>query len=554
MASKKYTLLAGLICLLVSSAFSQAQIRSYEDSSVIPTKRMPQHTEFINGTYNYPAKPRNQWEIGIKGGLSTISGDVRSRLPSGGFGIHVRKALGYVFSIRMEYDWLNARGLNFSPSDGFRRNPVLGQIYTSAVPGGGFLQNTIYYNYKTNIQDLGLHGVVTLNNIRFHKAKTGVNFYAFGGIAGVTYAANYNALNSNGQPYDFTGVPAATYSNKKDAIKYLKDNVLDDSYETQAERDPLQPKLGDRPFKVAFEFGGGVQFKINNRFNIALEDKVTLPKTDVLDGQQWQENFGNGNVGAIAQSRDYDTYNFLSVGLNYNLGAKSVEPLWWLNPLDYAYSEIRKPKLMIMPKPILPDADGDGVTDQFDQEQTPQGCPVDTHGVSRDTDGDGVPDCKDKELVTPTICQPVDADGVGKCPCPDTSCYAGLIKATETGCDTKLGALPSVTFTGKSVNLSKDNQSLLASVGARMRNNPECKVVVVGYCNSTKQEQQLSWDRVNAVINYLVEKEGISADRFIFQYGQDGGDCNTVDLRGAASGEEGPNTVPAPHPNLRKTK
>src|SRR5215831_9473615 len=203
MASKKYTLLAGLFCLLVFSAFSQAQIRSYEDSSVIPTKRMPQHTEFINGTYNYPAKPRNQWEIGVKGGLSTVSGDVRSRLPSGGFGIHVRKALGYVFSIRMEYDWLNARGLNFSPSDGFRRNPVLSQIYTA--PGGGLLQNTIYYNYKTNIQDLGLHGVVTLNNIRFHKSKTGVNFYAFGGIAGVTYAAKYNALNSNGQPYDFSG-------------------------------------------------------------------------------------------------------------------------------------------------------------------------------------------------------------------------------------------------------------------------------------------------------------------------------------------------------------
>jgi len=539
------------MCLLVISAFSQAQIRSYEDSSVIPTKRMPQHTEFMNGTYNYPAKPRNQWEIGIKGGLSTVSGDVRARLPTGGIGLHVRKALGYVFSMRLEYDWLNTRGLNFAGSDGFRRNPVLSQIYTA--PGGGLLQNTIFYNYKTNIQELSLQGVFTLNNIRFHKGKTGVNFYGFGGIAGMTYAAKYNALNSSGLPYDFSSIPVVTYPDKKDATDALKD-LLDDSYETQAERDPLSPKLGDRPFRVAVVFGGGVQFKINNRFNIAVEDKVSVPKTDLLDGQQWQENFGNGNVGAIAQSSDKDVYNFLSVGLNYNLGAKSVEPLWWLNPLDYAYSEIRKPKLMIMPKPILPDADGDGVTDQFDQEQTPQGCPVDTHGVSRDTDGDGVPDCKDKELVTPTICQPVDADGVGKCPCPDTSCYAGLIKATETGCDTKLGALPSVTFTGKSVSLSKDNQSLLASVGARMRNNPECKVVVVGYCNSTKQEQQLSWDRVNAAINYLVEKEGISADRFIFQYGQEGGDCNTVDLRGAASGEEGPNTVPAPHPNLRKTK
>src|SRR5436190_412354 len=547
MASKKYTLLTGLLCLLVCSAFSQAQIRSYEDSSVIPTKRMPQHTEFLNGTYNYPAKPRNQWEVGIKGGLSSIAGDVRAHIPTGGLGIHVRKALGYVFSMRLEYDYLTTKGLNFAPSGAWVRNPVLQPIYASTG------QSTVYYNYKTTISELGLHGIVTLNNIRFHKAKTGMNFYGFGGIAGVVYNAKYNALNSSGQPYDYRSIPNVTYSNRKDAIKALKD-LLDDSYETKAERDPLAPKMGSNPFKPGFDVGAGVQIKLNNSFNIAIEDKFTSVKSDLLDGQQWQENYGNGNTGAIAQTRDYDSYNFLSVGLNMNLGSKAVEPLWWINPLDYAYSEIRKPKLMIMPKPILPDADGDGVTDQFDQEQTPQGCPVDTHGVSLDTDGDGVPDCKDKEKITPTICQPVDADGVGKCPCPDTSCYAGLIRETNMVCATKLGALPSVTFSGKSVTLSKDAQSLLATVGSRMRNNPECKVVVIGYCNSTKQEQQLSWDRVNAVINYLVEKEGISADRFIFQYGQDGGDCNTVDLRGAASGEEGPNTVPAPHPNLRKTK
>jgi hypothetical protein len=56
---------------------------------------------------------------------------------------------------------------------------------------------------------------------------------------------------------------------------------------------------------------------------------------------------------------------------------------------------------------------------------------------------------------------------------------------------------------------------------------------------------------VNKVISHLVESEGISADRFIFSYGQEG-DCNTVDLRAAAEGEEGPNTVAPPHPNLRK--
>src|SRR5215470_494498 len=125
MASKKYTLLTGLLCLLMSSAFSQAQVRSYEDSSVIPTKRMPQHTEFLNGTYNFPAMPRNQWEIGIKGGLSSVSSDVRSWLPTGGLGLHVRKAFGYVFSLRLEYDWLNAKGLNWEGSQGYVRNSVL---------------------------------------------------------------------------------------------------------------------------------------------------------------------------------------------------------------------------------------------------------------------------------------------------------------------------------------------------------------------------------------------------------------------------------------------
>jgi outer membrane protein OmpA-like peptidoglycan-associated protein len=223
--------------------------------------------------------------------------------------------------------------------------------------------------------------------------------------------------------------------------------------------------------------------------------------------------------------------------------------LWWMNPLDYAYSEIRNPRLMRLPKPVLPDADGDGVTDQFDQEQTPSGVPVDTHGVSRDSDGDGVPDARDKELVTPTYCQPVDADGVGKCPCPE-GCGTG---GSDTACASALGALPSVTFTGSSARLSTDAQGLLASVAARLRNSPECRIVVTSYGASSKAEQQRGWDRVNAVINYMVEKEGISGDRFFWQLGQEGGDVNTVDLRAATAEDQTlPTTVPAPHPNLRR--
>ena len=45
-------------------------------------------------------------------------------------------------------------------------------------------QTDVYYNYKTKVQDLSLEGVITLNNIRFHKAKTGLMFMCLAGIGG----------------------------------------------------------------------------------------------------------------------------------------------------------------------------------------------------------------------------------------------------------------------------------------------------------------------------------------------------------------------------------
>lgn len=229
---------------------------------------------------------------------------------------------------------------------------------------------------------------------------------------------------------------------------------------------------------------------------------------------------------------------------------KSVQPLYWVNPLNFVYSELNSPKRMKMPKVVLPDADGDGVADQFDKEpKTPAGAPVDSHGVSRDTDGDGVPDYKDKQLITPTECQPVDVNGVGKC--PDPECCKNMAPA-PVGC--AIGNVPSVGFKRGSVALSTEAQSLLASTADRLKNNPTCKLFVMGYAEASKASQQLSWDRVNAVITYLVEKQGIAAERLINKYGQGDGDVNTVDFSATAENTSGPNTVPAPHPNLRSKK
>lgn len=87
---------------------------------------------------------------------------------------------------------------------------------------------------KQKFRDLSLQGVVTLNNIRFHKSKTGFNFYGFAGIGGSVYETKVNALDGSTK-YNFNSINEAAYKNRKDFIKNMKNNVLDDSFETPAE-------------------------------------------------------------------------------------------------------------------------------------------------------------------------------------------------------------------------------------------------------------------------------------------------------------------------------
>ncbi|MFT3823542.1 MAG: hypothetical protein QM731_06455 [Chitinophagaceae bacterium] len=528
------------------------------DSSVIPAKRMPQHTEFVNNMYPFPAKPRNQWEIGIKAGAVGIAGDVRNRYPGFGAGLHVRKALGYVLSLRGEVGFGTTKGLDFRPSMSYGRNSAW-----SAYTTGGNPTTPVFYNYKTTMYDASIQLVAAINNIRFHRHENMFSLYGFVGIGGMIWDNKVDALDGAGGTYTagFNSVIAQygstgyQYKDRK-AIKKALKGFMDGKYETAGETDSARGKLFGKPFTPVFVTGLGVQFKLSKKLSLSIEDKISFTTTDLLEGQQWQNNatdMGGGAYTLPASSRYYDMANFLSVGLNLSIGRKAVEPLWWLNPLSYAYNEINSPKHMRLPKPVLDDNDGDGVTNQFDMEpNTPSGAPVDSHGVSRDTDGDGVPDYRDRELITPTQCQPVDANGVGKCP-PPSCCdsITSLMTKWQTQCN--IGELPDITFIRKSNVLSNDQKAVLAGVAQRLRDNSFCKIAVTGYSSQMKNVQQLSWERVNAVINYLVEKEGIGTDRLIFKYSQQMGNPNIIKLRNA-TGEQGPNTVPPPFPHLRGGK
>ena len=384
-------------------------------------------------------------------------------------------------------------------------------------------------DYKTQNYQVSAEFIASLNSGSFYRANPKTNVYVLAGYSlnaarvlyktpGGTLPGGYGIFYGVGEPNSIRGT-----------ITTFGGEVVN-------ERKPYTLFSG-------LNLGAGISFKMSTKVNIGLEHKYTftVPGYDFLDGSR------------VGNSNDYIGLTSFRINVNIGRVEKRVEPLWWLNPHNFVYSELSSPQHLKLPKPVLVDTDDDGITDQFDLEpNTPAGAPVDARGRSKDTDGDGVPDFKDKELLTPQQCFPVNGDGIGSCPepacCKEMKDLVANMKPVSKSVECTIGSLPAIVFNGNA-KLTKEAEQTLTAIAAKLNANPSCNINVIGYGASSKSAQQLSWDRVNAVIKYLVEKQGIAEGRFIFTYGQDG-DNNTVDLQGTVS--TGPNTVPAPHPNLKK--
>jgi len=522
MVSKKLKLLLALVGLMQVASYAQDTTGTMPassngtdanwvyDSSKISTKNMPQYNEFVNYQTPYPAKPRSMWELSLSGGNAIIIGD-RPMFNgyTGGFagGISARFALSHVFSVRA--GWTGSM---------------------QKIPG-----YKGYVPFSSNVTHmLNLDLIASLNTISSFRGNPKVNYYVF---AGYSLAASQIAQGVEGS-FKTSGT---VYNGSDPSLPNLyqteQPNLISTFHSDASGRD-------NQALYHNLAFGAGIDFRISAKIKLGLEERIVAPLTgiDMLDGYINTDR-ANGVRGAG------DKFAFSVAKISFDLGnpATHTEPLWWINPNNYIYNEVATPKHMKLPPVVLPDADGDGVTDQFDMEpNTPAGCAVDAKGVSLDTDGDGVPDCRDKEKLTPQNCFPVNADGVGTCPEPE--CCKNIQPATAA---CSIGSLPSVQFKGGSATLSSTAKSLLNSVAQQLIANPNCKVKLVGYGASDKKAQQLSWDHVNAIKTYLTEQQGISETRIIFTYGMEG-DATTVDL--VPTVEEGPNTVPAPHPNLQKSK
>ncbi|MCW5906435.1 MAG: OmpA family protein [Chitinophagales bacterium] len=576
-------------------------------------KKEKQQQAYLSNQYYFPSKPKDMWELGINFGSAFVSGDVKpyvnikGLIQNIGVGATIRKSIGYFASLRFGYNYMMTTGRNWEADENLQFNPALTGRYDPNVnywnnprlnkpntTDNINMNKVFFYNYRTYVHEAHLAAVINIGNIRFHKERNVVNFYLLAGVSAAMTTTYVDALNENNDVYDFSNVYSLyinssgnpNYVNdrldrRKEALKRL-DKILDGKYETLAEHENNVPGIKNWQFLPAGTVGAGVQFHVSKWVTLGLEQRLIFTGSDLLDGYRWQQDAHAGFT------RNLDNLSYTSIGIFFHLGnpKKRTEPMFWLNPVYHPYKKLGDVDPKAVKDDILKDDDDDGVINQLDKEpNTKPGCPVDTKGVSLDSDKDGIIDCEDAEPFSPPG-YPVDSAGkaiIPPNPCCDTTGFSedgafgpdgpggpggpgGINKGKKGsgGYDCAKIELPSVVFDEDKYYLDPQYFGNLHQIAERMQMCPDMRLVVTGYDesrNDQKYNEQLSWNRANAAVDYLVEKYGISRDRFIVKYvgGKKAASGtayekkmkNKVEFRYANDGEAGSSNPPAPHPGLK---
>jgi len=214
--------------------------------------------------------------------------------------------------------------------------------------------------------------------------------------------------------------------------------------------------------------------------------------------------------------------NSLIVGVGMYIRLKGTKPVRDKNAWGGPADEETKEK-----ESACTDSDFDGVPDGSDKCPKLPGSPINAGCPNCDTDKDGVVDDKDE---CPTVAGPIESRG----------CPVRIIRDTvqvNVAPPQVPFDLPTIHFRAGSAVLDSNAQGLAVQLATIIKNRPSDRFVLTGYSKQSKPEQGISSDQVTALINYLVEKEGIRFDRLIAKPGQPGGEPNRVKTRAAESWE-----------------
>ena len=125
-----------LLLLMFLSSVLAGYAQDEDKYKNIRKKDYDQKDQYDDGDYLFPPEPRNNWSVGLKGGLAYVAGDVKAQ-PGLGLALDVRKALGHVFSLRLQAGAGQTQGQNYQPSHGYRNqaNNPWNDLYFTAEDG-----------------------------------------------------------------------------------------------------------------------------------------------------------------------------------------------------------------------------------------------------------------------------------------------------------------------------------------------------------------------------------------------------------------------------------
>lgn len=516
--TRKITLIGVFACLFAFCGYAQNdEMQDDKDA------------KWRTGEYAYSSKPKNTWEVGLNLGHFMINGDLKTNAFNGfGIGLHARKALGYVFSVRVDlmygkYTGVDDRAIPISTLQAERfylENANGAQASINAYENSN---EPFVRNHQTSVFGGSIQAIANIGNILFHQENNKWGLYTLAGIGAYSSNVNLNLRKDDGGTFDFSsalnGRDINNSDDRKDIVKDVRDLLDGDEYETEVDAGSQNTLFGgDGNLFGSFHLGLGLSRKLSKRVNVTLEHQAIFSHNDQLDGYRQRT--------ALDRSNNDDAMHYTNVRLNINIGSfdKNTEPLYWMNPMAPTMNDIAELKR----RPILDltDTDGDGVIDMLDAEpESMAGAPVDTRGVALDSDGDGVIDAKDKEKFSVSG-YPVDENGVAQIPeGPKYTTEDDVVKIFNN----KMGDiditprwfLPIIHFDLDKYYIKPEFYPELHQVASVMKENPSMRVVVTGYTDvrmPNDYNRVLSYNRANAAIDYLVSQHGIDRSRLVLQY------------------------------------
>jgi len=414
----------------------------------------------VSSSSSSTAKPKDMWEVGLHAGTAFAGGDVSPKIGIGA-GLHVRKALDHLFSIRLDVMGAMLKGESTNPT----------RIYEAT-----WLSGTAY-------------GVLSLNSFRFDRTTRKVNYYFMVGVGGNTYETAYE---QEIQPrFDTVEHEMAPHISAGAGIAF---------------------RLGKR-FNIGLEHQA---FSLFGRRSDLLdgfekEGGVRTPFRDLVNYTSLRLNFNLGNPSN--QSEPLYWVNPLdNVFKDVDALKKRQDELVADSDGDGVIDAIDEdpntpPDVPVDTKGRVLDSDKDGIPDYKDKEPyyPPRaGETVNADGVVTNPIGGGVTEARVKELIDEAL----DRRGVGNGGTGGTGIVTELF-------------LPMIHFATDSYQVKYSDYGTLAGVARVLKGNPNMRLVVSGNTDQTGPESYndwLSYQRANSIIEHLVSNHGIGRGRLILQW------------------------------------